>query len=199
MLALKKTSNVFVKCCGYREVETFHHIDWATTQEQFVAPLLVAYGTDPDLDFVLVDPVDPAVEVGGDNYVVKGQAPKVSGYGYEDKDSSYLGTWSNTLPQSLQRLSSALSPLLATATSFVSTEVRVAPGGAGYPVDLDHPCRAPATCGDVVQHQEHHKRFSSRSTATTYRTTVFKCLTLRCRSRWLVWLDDRAQGRSEIS
>ncbi len=150
MLALKKTSNVFVKCCGYREVETFHHIDWATTQEQFVAPLLVAYGTDPDLDFVLVDPVDPAVEVGGDNYVVKGQAPKVSGYGYEDKDSSYLGTWSNTLPQSLQRLSSALSPLLATATSFVSTEVRVAPDGAGYPVDLTiraaHPPLAGMLC-----------------------------------------------------
>lgn len=153
LIALLKSTDCFVKCCGYREVETFHHTDWPTTQEQFVAPLLCAYGTDPDLDFVLVDPVDPAVEVGEDDYVVKGQHPTIRGYGYEDKDNSYLGTWTSTLPKSLSRLSTALSPTLETATSFISTEVRVTPNGDGYPVDLTiraaHPPLAGMLCSIV--------------------------------------------------
>jgi len=134
---LRTASPCWVKSSGFREIETFHHDNWTATQEQFIAPLLQEYGTDPNLVFILEDEIDPAIEVGSDNIIINGKWPSIKPYGYEAKDSAYIGRFnSTTLPIALQQVNLAITPSLTAATSFVSTEVRIVPSGHGYPVDL---------------------------------------------------------------
>jgi hypothetical protein len=134
---LRSTWTGWVKCSGFREIETFKHENWPTTQEQYIAPLLSEYGADPNLVFILEEEISPAQEVGSDNLIVKGEWPVVKPYGYEDKDASYIGRFnSSQLPLALEKVNEAIRLELLTASSFVSTEVRVVPYGAGYPVDL---------------------------------------------------------------
>ncbi len=141
----------YVKCSGCREIETFKHVDWMSTQEQFVAPLLQSYGADPELEFMLCAPVDPAVEVGADEIVLKGNANLITPYGYEDKDTSYIGVLDKKLPPPLRTISDALRPHLKGYSTFFSTEARVVPSGEGYPIDLTvraaHPIMAGLMCG----------------------------------------------------
>jgi hypothetical protein len=128
---------LWIKCSGFREIETFHHESWPTTQEQFIAPLLTAYGTDPTLEFLLVDPIDPAQEVGADPIYLDGQLTTLKPYGYEDKDSSYIGRFnSSVLPTPLQAIFDAFAEELRSCTSFVSSEARVTSDRKGYLVDL---------------------------------------------------------------
>ena len=137
--ALKKrgAQECFVKCSGFREIETFKHETWETTLTQFIAPLLVEYGTDPTLVFILEEPIEPAVEVGSDNLIVNGQWPLLTPYGYEAKDSAYIGKFNvNGLPMALHRVNQAITVQLKDASTFVSTEVRITPAGLGFPVDL---------------------------------------------------------------
>jgi len=127
----------YIKCSGFREIETFKHETWETTLEQFIAPLLTEYGNDPTLEFIIETPIDPAVEVGSDSLCNHGNWPVVKPYGYEAKDSAYLGKFnSSQLPNVLEDVNVCITPHLASATTFVSTEVRVTPSGMGYPVDL---------------------------------------------------------------
>jgi hypothetical protein len=58
-------------------------------------------------------------------------------YGYEAKDSAYIGRFNcSQLPKVLEDVNVRITPHLASASTFVSTEVRVTPSGMGYPVDL---------------------------------------------------------------
>ena len=135
---LEHAKPCWVKCSGFREIETFRHDNWTVTQEQFIAPLLIEYGTDPDLVFILEDDIDPAIEVGCDSLIVNGEWPvQVTPYGYEAKDSAYIGFFgATTLPNAMKRVNDVITPHLLAASTFVSSEVRVTPNGDGYPVDL---------------------------------------------------------------
>ena len=134
---LQTAGTCWVKCSGYREIETFKHNDWPTTQEQFIAPLLQEYGTDPNLAFILESEIDPAVEIGSDNLIVNGEWPDIKPYGYEAKDMAYIGRFDSTvLPIQLHAVNAAIEPDLKEASTFVSTEVRIVPSKAGFPVDL---------------------------------------------------------------
>ena len=132
-----KNDECFIKCSGFREIETFKHETWETTLEQFIAPLFTEYGNDPTLEFIIETPIDPAVEVGSDSLCNHGNWPVVHPYGYESKDSAYIGKFnSSQLPKVLEDVNVCITPHLTSASTFVSTEVRVAPSGNGYPVDL---------------------------------------------------------------
>jgi hypothetical protein len=127
----------WIKCSGTRELETFFHEDWLATQETYIAPLLYEYGTDPKLEFMIVTPIDPAQEVGSDSLVINGIRPAIQPYGYEDKDTSYIGRFnSKVLPDCLAKINKVIDKELTNAISFVSTEARVTPDKKGYPIDL---------------------------------------------------------------
>ena len=150
ILSDPKMTNIYVKCSGFREVETFRHVDWTSTQEQFVAPLLTAYGADEELEFLLTTPVDPAVEVGADNIVLGGMITTLTPYGYEDKDTSYLGRLNGKLPECLKKINQCLIPHLAGCFTFFSTEARVTPSGEAYLIDLTLRAAHPPTAGLMV-------------------------------------------------
>lgn len=147
---LQKSGEFYVKCSGFREIETFKHSDWTATQEQFIAPLLQAYGADPNLEFVLTQPIDPAVEVGADNILLNGRVGSITPYGYEDKDTGYIGVLDRTLPPSLERINRAMLPHFKDYSTFFSTEARVVPDGQGYPIDLTVRAAHPVLAGMLV-------------------------------------------------
>ena len=99
------------------------------------------------IHFILEAPIPDADEVGYDGFCVDGQFPASSMFGYEIKDSAYLGYVSarDALPDNVKRVNDALSPALAELQyrNFFSTELR-----NEFCIDLT--CRHASPAGEVL-------------------------------------------------
>ena len=126
MKALKPIKDVWVKTSKWRAHETFHHKDWESTKRQDLGPILNEFGPVADeLEFIIEQPIG-GVEIGADCFFVEPTWVKPYGYGYEAKDEAYIGTWTETLPEPLERINKNLERALRSygCCSAVSTEVR---------------------------------------------------------------------------
>lgn len=99
------------------------------------------------IHFILEAPIPDADEIGYDGYCVDGQFPEQSMYGWEIKDSAYLGKVSpyTDLPEPVRRVNDALSPVMAELQyrNFFSTELR-------NEFCIDPSCRHASPAGEVL-------------------------------------------------
>lgn len=100
-----------------------------------------------DVIFVIEGSIPNAIEVGYDGICIDGQFPRVTMYGYENKDVAYLGRVCayNDLPPVLQDVNAQLAPALNAlgCRSMFSTEVRVTEDGTGFLIDPTLRCGSP--------------------------------------------------------
>lgn len=130
--------------------ETFHFIDKKLSASR-LTELKHSLGAFADLaTFVAVDPIDPAIEVGYDGFVIDGKYPSIALTGIEDKDAGYMGkiVRYDELPDVLKDINKKLSGIFAGAgyKCFFSNEVRWT-GKKGY--FIDPTTRAPQPPGDL--------------------------------------------------
>ncbi len=144
---LQGTTNKWVKISCYRgDGETFHHDTWHTTSiylDHFrnrVGALADSY------EFIVEDHVE-GIEVGYDGFTVRGEWPEASYWGFEVKDSAYVGRYSPyaELPKPIRDINSKLSPILKEegAVGFCSFEFRLAKSGDALMIDPCMRCGSP--------------------------------------------------------
>jgi len=130
---LKVLKDVYVKFNVFREIETFHHVDWQQTLAQYVGPILHAYGTDPTVKVMVEWPLE-GPECGSDVIVVNGKTLNPRCWGWEEKDAAHIGVIPVDRadhPYGLYKVLKALQPKYANATTFLSTECHMAADGSG--------------------------------------------------------------------
>lgn len=126
---LRNVENKWVKISCYRgDAETWHHETWHTTETYLdyfrnrVGALADSY------EFIVEDHVE-GIEIGYDGFTVKGSWPEASYWGFEVKDSAYIGKFSpyNELPSSIRTINDKIAPILKgeSATGFCSFEFRL--------------------------------------------------------------------------
>lgn len=150
---LKTVKDKWVKVSRFRgDIETFHHSEWDATEASFLGRMLVDFGGNAEhIDFIVEDPIE-GVEVGYDGFVINGQFPPIAMIGYEAKDEGYLGRViaNADLPDAIRSVNTKLSPYLAQAKTFFSTELRIAKDKKGYLIDpcirCPHPPMAAELC-----------------------------------------------------
>ena len=137
---LKGNENKFVKINKFRgDIETFHHDKYDETEAQYLGKIIHDFGAKgKTMEFIVEDAVGE-VEPGLDGWVIDGEYPEVVMYGYENKDSSYLGRTSffNNVPESVRTSCEKLAPVFKKlgGRTFFSTEIRVDKQGIGYLID----------------------------------------------------------------
>lgn len=91
-LFLHDKEDKFIKISRYRgDMETFHWRDEDQDSGR-LDNLAVKWGPAQDqIPFLVFDPIDAPIEVGGDTYCVDGQWPSLMLHGDESKDKCYLG------------------------------------------------------------------------------------------------------------
>lgn len=94
--------------------------------------------------FMVFDPIDTPLEIGGDTYCIDGQWPDTMLHGDEAKDKAYISavTPRKEMPEQIQKVLDAFGPVLAEYRyrNFWSMEVRVKDDAAYFG---DATCRAP--------------------------------------------------------
>jgi hypothetical protein len=138
---LQTNKDRWIKASKYRQIETFHHIDWESTRDQYLGTILESYGGGPanEIVFISEEPLDSKCEVGMDRAFEQNWL--VDGWGYEKKDEAYIGK-SGPLPKPLKEFADAMGPELArrNVCSFFSNEVIFTPKG---PFQIEPTVRAP--------------------------------------------------------
>ena len=113
---LSDKTDKYIKISKYRgTMETWHWRDNDLDSGRLDA-LAVKLGPFQDhLPFLVVDPIECPIEIGGDTYCVDGKWPKLCLNGMESKDKCYFGavTPFAEMPQELQDVMNAFSPILA--------------------------------------------------------------------------------------
>jgi len=103
-------------------------------------------------EFIVESPIEPAVEVGFDGYVIDGQYPQTTLYGVEIKDTAYLGevVAYKDLPGGVQEVNRKLSGLFRdwNYRGFFSSEIRIK---GGKPYLIDPCCRMASPPGELYQ------------------------------------------------
>jgi hypothetical protein len=139
---LQTHDDLYVKTSFFRaDFETYHHVDWFLTKQWLddVAEKVGSYQF--DYEFIIEEPIEDAVEVAMDAFVVDGRFPETVAYGYELKDAGYVGRAvpMTELPAPLRRVNDALAPYLRDSghRGFISLECRVTRSGEPYLID---PC-----------------------------------------------------------
>jgi hypothetical protein len=138
---LKKVENCWVKISCYRgDGETWHHDTWHTSEVYLwhfrnrVGALAENY------EFIVEEHIE-GIEIGYDGFTVNGRWPEASYWGFEIKDSAYIGKFSpySELPKPIRDINSKISPILATenAVGFCSFEFRLTKAGDALMID---PC-----------------------------------------------------------
>lgn len=137
---LKPLKDKFIKVSKIRgDMETFHYVDFDNSQPWF-DDLATKLGIQKNkIEFIVEDPITDAVEAGYDGYVIDGQYPTKNLFGFELKDTAYIGKISNyvELPQSIRDVNDKLSPVFKKlkTRSIFSTEVRITKDKIGYLID----------------------------------------------------------------
>lgn len=119
---------LFVKLCRWRGDQETFKVDGAGTVKQRLDRLEADLGAGAELvEFVVEEPIEDAVEVGFDGWVVDGKLPQICAYGYEIKDCGYVGaiTPFESLPRPIRWTTERIANLLGSARGNFSTELRV--------------------------------------------------------------------------
>lgn len=144
---LEGVEDKWVKISAYRgDGETWRHDTWHTTKirlDEFrnrVGALADSY------EFIVEDHVD-GIEVGYDGFCVRGKWPEASYWGFEVKDSAYIGKFSpyDDLPEAIREINAKVAPILEEerATGFCSFEFRMTKGGGVLMIDPCLRCGSP--------------------------------------------------------
>lgn len=114
-LFLQDKTDRYIKISKYRgTMETTHWRDY-DLDSTWLDAIAVKLGPAQELlKFLVFEPIDAPVEIGGDTYSVDGKWPKWMLHGDEEKDKSYFGavTAYDDMPQELQDIMEAFSPIL---------------------------------------------------------------------------------------
>lgn len=138
---LRANDDKYIKISRYRGMmETWHHDTYDTSRGK-LDQLAVKFGPFQEIiNFIVVDPLDTPIELGGDTYCIRGQWPSKLVFGYEWKDQGYLGTVTarDEMPSQVQDVMEAFGPLLGAENyaNFFSMELR-------DDVFIDPCCRCP--------------------------------------------------------
>lgn len=149
---LKETKDKWLKVSKFRgDMETFHHINWFTTQP-FLDDLANRLGAAQSVaEFILEENLPDCVEVGYDGWTVDGKFPVAAFYGYEIKDLGYVGRFAShsDMPPALVKVNEQLAPIYGENNSrgFVSTEIRIGKDRVPYFIDPCIRCGSPPTEG----------------------------------------------------
>ncbi len=141
-----------VKIITFRgDMESFNHISYDIT-ECFLDDLESRLGAQKEsVKFIVEDPIGE-VEIGFDGWCIDGKFPEICGYGYEVKDSGYVGRIVpyGELPVALSKVNRSLGPELGSRgmRGFFSTEVRL--GSDRVPYLLDPCMRAGSPPSEVM-------------------------------------------------
>jgi hypothetical protein len=125
-LYLAEHKDLWVKISWFRGLsETHHHIS-GFASEGWCDDLSVKLGPYQHvMEFLVEEPIEgDAVEVGIDSHVIDGELPATLFWGYEQKDSAFLGTIADASDR-LTNVSKNLLPALVDYRGPLSTEVRV--------------------------------------------------------------------------
>ena len=126
---LKKLENKWVKLSKFRgDKETFFHDSYSSSQAQFLGQMLVDFGANEDLEFVIEDPIDGdnIVEVGDDRLIVESKFLHPRCIGYEAKDEAYIGHITRDECAPLDVVNRGIERVLrgSLVSTFFSSEVR---------------------------------------------------------------------------
>jgi hypothetical protein len=149
---LQEHEDVYVKISKWRgTIETFHSQNYKLIKpeldemEHNLGPL------SSEIEFIVEAPINDAVEVGWDGWVVDGKYPESMIAGCEIKDKAYVGKITKYTD-----LSSIITDFNLKMTDtfnkygyrgFFSTEIRVTPDKTPYM--LDATCRSPCPPGEI--------------------------------------------------
>lgn len=134
----------WVKISTYRgDGETWHHETWHTS-EVYLHHFRDRVGAlDDSYEFMVEEAINDAIEVGYDGFTVYGQWPESSYWGFEVKDSAYIGKFSKyeDLPDPIRKVNEKVAPILneERAVGFCSFEFRLPRGRDAEPLVID-PC-----------------------------------------------------------
>lgn len=148
---LQKHPNVFVKIPLTRgDMESFH----SPSYEEILPKLReVEHELDDaaeEMEFVVEKPIEPALEIGYDGWVIDDQFPPSAINGVEIKDTAYLGVFLpyEALDEHVRQVNTWLAPLLKQygCRGPFHTEIRVGPDEKPHPIDLTLRAGSPPTC-----------------------------------------------------
>lgn len=122
--------------------ETWKHEDYKQSLRHIDAKVVPLLGVNKEeRKFLIVEPIDPAVEIGGDQLTVDGQPFDHALYGYEVKDRAYVGAFKpyEKLPAVIMDYDRRIATFMAKcqARTFASSELRVVKRAVAFAID---PC-----------------------------------------------------------
>jgi hypothetical protein len=150
---LKENEDQYVKIPRTRgDMETFHSPSYKLIEPR-LDELEHTLGAKKHIqEFIVEAPIEPAIEVGYDGYVIDGKYPQTALYGVEVKDTAYLGQVVpyHQLPAGAQEVNKRLAGLFAdwTYRGFFSSEIRIK---GGKPYLIDPCCRMASPPGELYQ------------------------------------------------
>lgn len=150
---LKANEDQYVKIPRTRgDMETFHSPSYKLIEPR-LDELEHTLGAKKHIqEFIVEAPIEPAIEVGYDGYVIDGKYPQTALYGVEVKDTAYLGQVVpyRQLPAGAQEVNKRLAGLFAdwTYRGFFSSEIRIK---GGKPYLIDPCCRMASPPGELYQ------------------------------------------------
>lgn len=150
---LKDHENQYVKISRTRgDMETFHAANYRLIEPR-LDELEHSLGAKKAItDFIVEEPIEPAIEVGYDGYTIDGKFADQALYGVEVKDTAYLGEVRayRDLPASVTEVNAKLSGMFSDwrYRGFFSSEIRVK-GGVSYLIDPC--CRMASPPGELYQ------------------------------------------------
>lgn len=110
---LVDTEDRFIKISRYRgDMETFHWRSWALDEGR-LDELAVRFGPAKEsIRFLVFEPIETDIEVGGDTYCIDGKWPRKMINGTEWKDQAYLGVVTDTkdMPRQVLEVLAAFAP-----------------------------------------------------------------------------------------
>jgi hypothetical protein len=144
---IKKGGNCYVKLNTFRgDIETFFAKDYPSSKI-YLDKLSVSLGPRQEsVEFMLEKKIE-GVEPGYDGFVVDGQYTKYCMWGYERKESGYIGkvVRHDDLPPAIKNVNDKLASFFSEmkTRSFFSSEIIVDTGGQGYLIDPTVRCPMP--------------------------------------------------------
>jgi hypothetical protein len=151
---LKKNKDKWIKLSGTRgDQESFHHEEMDLT-EPILRQMEYKLGDVMKvMEFVVEDPITPAVEIGYDGLTIDGEFPDKAICGIEVKDEGYIGAVMNysDFPKQVHAVNDKLSSVFKgyKYRNFFSTEIRVPKSLEPYLIDLT--CRSGSPPSEVMQ------------------------------------------------
>jgi hypothetical protein len=142
----------WLKTPYYRgDFETKHYTSWRQLQP-WLEYLHTKIGEARSLDIPILvqDPIKSGAEVGYDGFCIDGKYTDNCIVGYEVKDKGLVAKIFPTVPDILNVVNSAMSPIYAELgfRGHYSTEIRVT--ASGKPYYIDPTCRVPSPPGELM-------------------------------------------------